>query len=263
MKKMNFPTIPKNLQQSLYGAWGGSNSDRDDTYYGGSLGEVVITGSGGGGGGNTGGDFGGGWWNDPGYSEPSNPGYSGGGGFGDVDGQGDPITLEGLPAMGQQIGNMCTFEAVHFVTEYLGDDLTVGEIALWSTQDSGDLGNIQDGLSLEELEDLIEHFVDEVEQMNTHDEIQDAIDDGNMVVSTMVNGDDGHAVVITGYDPETGQYQFADPQTGTTGNWADYDNFSWSWEVSNSSSTGNNGGVPGYTPGDDDDDYDYREDDYR
>lgn len=73
MKNLKFPEISKEIQQSIFGAWGSGQSD-DQTYYGGELDEVII---GPGNGGSSGGDSGGGGF-DWGYGS-GNDGYQGGG----------------------------------------------------------------------------------------------------------------------------------------------------------------------------------------
>lgn len=79
MKDLSFPEISKEVQQSVFGAWGGSNSQSQDyDYDGGWLDEVVV-----GGGGSSGGSGGsGGGFDWPGGGEGGDPGYDYGGGGG-------------------------------------------------------------------------------------------------------------------------------------------------------------------------------------
>jgi hypothetical protein len=83
MKNLKFPEIEKKVQQSVYGAWGGSSS-YDPTINGGWLDEVVV-----GGGGNSGGSSGDWDWGDIGQDNGGwgDQGSGGGGGssydFGD------------------------------------------------------------------------------------------------------------------------------------------------------------------------------------
>ncbi|MFH7017575.1 hypothetical protein [Flavobacterium sp. FlaQc-47] len=79
MRNLKFPEIEKKVQQSVYGAWGGSNSN-EPLYDGGWLDEVVI-----GGGGSGGGNGSSGSWD---YGD--NGSYDNGGYWGDYGGGGVP-----------------------------------------------------------------------------------------------------------------------------------------------------------------------------
>lgn len=88
MKELNFPEISKEIQQSVYGAWGGSNSQNQDVDYYIPLDEVVV--GGGGGSGDSGGSGGGFDWggsggigDDGGYDYGSGGGGGGGADYGD------------------------------------------------------------------------------------------------------------------------------------------------------------------------------------
>ncbi|MEG1022839.1 MAG: hypothetical protein RSF34_00090 [Flavobacterium sp.] len=89
MKNLNFPEISKDVQQSIYGAWGGSNSQTQDyDYYGGELNEVIVGGGGSGSSGGSGGSGGGfDWGSGGGYDNGGGDYYGGGsGGGGSYDG---------------------------------------------------------------------------------------------------------------------------------------------------------------------------------
>lgn len=75
MSNLKFPEIEKKVQQSVYGAWGGSNSSSEITYDGGWLDEVII----GGGSGGSSGDWD---WGTNGNDDGSNWGDQSGGGGG-------------------------------------------------------------------------------------------------------------------------------------------------------------------------------------
>lgn len=86
MNELNFPEISKEIQQSVYGAWGGSNSQNQDVDYYIPLDEVVV--GGGGGSSSSGGSGGGFYWggsggngDDGGYDYYQ--GAGGGGEYGD------------------------------------------------------------------------------------------------------------------------------------------------------------------------------------
>jgi len=257
-----FPQISKKIQQSVFGAWGGSGSD-DETYDGGWLDEVIVVADGGGG--NSGGsDYDWGWddnQNDYGDNYGDDYGGGGGGDYGD-DANTDPVTLTNAGDMDSQIGNMCTMEAIRFVSSFVGSSETLNSVTTWIAQNISPTA-VVNGMTPAQLVTTMEHFFDSVTEVTTVQAIVSAIDDGNMVLSTFINGADAHAVVITGYDTDTGQFQYADPQTGDEGLWADESDFSTSWEVSgdgtkSSGSTGggNNGGG-GPDPGEYDYDYGY------
>ncbi len=81
MKELNFPEISKEIQQSVYGAWGGSNSQNQDVDYYIPLDEVVV--GGGGGSGDSGGSGGGfDWGGSGGIGDDGGYDYGSGGGGG-------------------------------------------------------------------------------------------------------------------------------------------------------------------------------------
>lgn len=79
MRNLKFPEIKKKVQQSVYGAWGGSNSN-EPVYDGGWLDEVVIGG----------GDSGGGSGSSGSWDYGDNGSYDNGGYWGDYGGGGVP-----------------------------------------------------------------------------------------------------------------------------------------------------------------------------
>ncbi|GGF28107.1 DUF6973 domain-containing protein [Flavobacterium limi] len=91
MKDLNFPEISKEIQQSVYGAWGGSQSnDPNGGWYDNGDGITIITNPGGGSGGGSG-DWGSGGIGDDGGDQWDQPGSGGGGG-----GSPDPAIADGI-----------------------------------------------------------------------------------------------------------------------------------------------------------------------
>jgi len=86
MRNLSFPEISKEVQQSIYGAWGSSRSD-DPTYYGGSLDEVIVGPSGGG-------NSGGGGSSDWGFGDDQNQYQGGGDNYGGSGGGGGDLPSE-------------------------------------------------------------------------------------------------------------------------------------------------------------------------
>lgn len=79
------------------------------------------------------------------------------------------------------------------------------------------------GIEYGELNDLLNEYFNTSKLENSAGDLLDALKDGpvfGMLRAEDVDkndiADDGHAVVITGYDPDSGEITYWDPETGKT-----------------------------------------------
>ena len=228
----NVKEISVEQQQTIYGAWGGNDETVVD---GGWLDGVVIIGNSN----NTGYDSSTGWdvyedgYDDYNSNNWGGINHGGSGSSGDDSSTQGPITLENVPDMEEQAGNMCTLESIRFIAEFEGLSLTLESIITFVAQTFG-YDAVDNGLSYSQLVQLADNYFTESNNLTNTSQISTAIDNGNMVLGILLTSPtDGHAIVITGYNSTTGQYQYADPQTGQEGLWVNSSEIDSAMEIGN------------------------------
>ena len=170
----------------------------------------------------------------------------------DIDGEGDgtnvpePTPREELQNFAEgyegtrQIGGMCAVEAILFIMNYFGENITLNQLTRDMMVELLDPMIPTNGLTPEQLaEYVINHF--EYEIVTTEQGLIEALEAGHPVLAIFIDGDidgdgilDGHAVVVYGYEiDEEGEIEFFyfDPQDGSIGNSAGFDEFAGTVEI--------------------------------
>ena len=230
MRNLKFPEIDKKIQQSVYGAWGGSNSNEPPPIDGGWLDNVNVGPSGGSSGGSGGYGSGGSWdFGDNGF-------YDNGGYWGDAGSESESESGSGSEFYGQipnlpttveqQLGPMgaCVSYAMSFMSGVLGHPIAGATMALhngqilnlpWQT-------TVFTGLTPSESAIAIQSYFYTTVLTNTT-QIINAIEIGkhgvlaNLFVYDAQNNvipNIGHEVALVGYDAATGLFMTADSSTG-------------------------------------------------
>ncbi|MFH6987870.1 hypothetical protein ACHRVW_09005 [Flavobacterium collinsii] len=241
MRNLKFPEIDKKIQQSVYGAWGGSNSNEPPPIDGGWLDNVNVGPSGGSSGGSGGYGSGGSWdFGDNGF-------YDNGGYWGDSGGSGGGSSeeyydhkLPNLPAIVPQQLNTygsCVSYALSFVSNYLGYQINPFVASQHIDKIAGLLPgtSFTQGVSPSQAEWAIEGYFD-AHKINSIAEVNAAIDCNHAVIANYITENPSavnnntmtvHEVVIVEYNDWN--YRIADSLSGQ---------YSW---VSKESITFNNG----------------------
>ena len=144
-----------------------------------------------------------------------------------------------------QIGNCCSFAAIYAVLCGYGQqsDLSWMSVAMKFAEMNGMqwtevVGPDWNGANPDQLNALINEYFNSTQIGNSAEELSDALKDGGPVIGVVNPGDvdnngiedDGHAVVIIDYDPESGTITYWDPETGSqqTGS---IDDFMGGWDI--------------------------------
>ena len=132
-----------------------------------------------------------------------------------------------------QVGNNCVFAAIYAMLCGYGHVSNLGWFSVAFSYASSNginpdsiLNGSFDGILLENMQGLLEQFFNGVSPVDK-DGLSQALKDGP-VYGVMNPGDtdkdgkenDGHAVIITGYDEDHGTVYYWDPETGESGNGA-------------------------------------------
>lgn len=195
------------------------------------------------------------WMNDT-FGNEDNDYYgdvSGGGSNGGDGGQdSDHVIVKNLPDhIETQVGPMCVFYALQYVADFLGLNLDANTLI---NQYGQKFGYTLTGVPGENLRDFVDDNFN-ISDVDNATECKEALDKGHVVLSTiMENATDGHQVVIIGYDNETGQFLYADTQTGNVEQLG-FNSFNWDYTYEiigaansgNSGSSGSSSGSSGYS----------------
>lgn len=128
-----------------------------------------------------------------------------------------------------QIGNCCTFAAIYAVLCGYGqqNDFSWVSVAMKFAEMNGMnwtdvVGPGWNGADVDQMNALINEYFNSSPIGASADELSEALKDGGPVIGVVNPGDvdhngiedDGHAVVIIDYDPESGTITYWDPETG-------------------------------------------------
>ncbi|MBK0379633.1 C39 family peptidase [Mucilaginibacter segetis] len=119
----------------------------------------------------------------------------------------------------QQVGGMCSFKTLEWISKYLGGNISVGTSFQWYFQNyqlnSQQINNILsgvDGISPQRVTELLDHYMSFTESAPGN--IIGSINSGHPMmglIETMPGNQ--HAVMITGYN-DNGTIEYFDPETG-------------------------------------------------
>lgn len=129
----------------------------------------------------------------------------------------------------KQVGALCVFKTIEWVSLYLGNKVPSGESLMKYLKDKNlnlmDVVN-KDGVPIENLEELISQYFD----VKSVTEVKSSIDKGNTLMGSLVNGEDGHEIMITGYN-DNGSIQYFDPELGKYDTRPSVNDFRYMYEI--------------------------------
>lgn len=117
-----------------------------------------------------------------------------------------------------QVGSMCAYKVIEWVSKFFGGSVTAGNALLWFAQTANlTLAELiasvtTNGINSSDLTTVIGNYFN-FASVTTASEIRSAIDAGHPVMAFLLVPGGGHEVMITGWNDDQ-TFEYFDPQTG-------------------------------------------------